>query len=175
MLACVLDLPAESELNSDSKTKFSVSPFLEFQDPNQLVQFKKYYSDILYRWELLEQETEILKFVKSSSTNLPELRMILKKKTFMFFKRVFCSVLEFTITCQYCQQNRDGNYCKTCRKFTFRCVICNLFVKRSSMFCIKCGHGGHTNHLIPWFQNEPTCPTGCGCNCQSNCSLITNV
>ncbi|GLG98684.1 GATOR complex protein WDR59 [Gryllus bimaculatus] len=35
----------------------------------------------------------------------------------------------------------------------------------SSNFCLVCGHGGHTNHMMAWFEIETVCPTGCGCNC----------
>ena len=35
----------------------------------------------------------------------------------------------------------------------------------ASNFCLNCGHGGHTDHLLEWFKTQQLCPTGCGCNC----------
>ena len=29
----------------------------------------------------------------------------------------------------------------------------------------RCGHGGHTSHLLMWFAESDQCPTGCGCPC----------
>lgn len=34
-----------------------------------------------------------------------------------------------------------------------------------SNFCLACGHGGHSEHMMSWFQTETQCPSGCGCNC----------
>jgi hypothetical protein len=34
-----------------------------------------------------------------------------------------------------------------------------------STFCLKCGHGGHEDHLRQWFSKEVVCPAGCGCAC----------
>jgi len=34
-----------------------------------------------------------------------------------------------------------------------------------SNFCLVCGHGGHSEHMMSWFQTETQCPSGCGCNC----------
>ena len=36
----------------------------------------------------------------------------------------------------------------------------------ASTFCLACGHGGHTQHMLDWFRNEAWCPTGCGCECE---------
>lgn len=47
-----------------------------------------------------------------------------------------------------------------------RCSLCRLFVTTSMIaLCVKCGHGGHTNCLSEWFENETSCPFACGCSC----------
>lgn len=40
-----------------------------------------------------------------------------------------------------------------------------LFVTGASNFCVACGHGGHTYHLMTWFESMDVCPSGCGCRC----------
>ena len=34
-----------------------------------------------------------------------------------------------------------------------------------SNFCLACGHGGHSEHMMSWFETETQCPSGCGCYC----------
>ena len=42
------------------------------------------------------------------------------------------------------------------------CVVCAAGL---SNFCLVCGHGGHTGHMMEWFVSQTVCPTGCGCSC----------
>ena len=35
----------------------------------------------------------------------------------------------------------------------------------SSTFCLSCGHGGHSKHMMEWFSKYSTCPAGCDCSC----------
>lgn len=44
-----------------------------------------------------------------------------------------------------------------------------LLLIRSFIFFLGCGHGGHLQHAISWFQDlgETECPTGCGEFCRS--------
>jgi hypothetical protein len=44
-------------------------------------------------------------------------------------------------------------------------LITVLFSIGLSNFCMVCGHGGHSDHMISWFETETVCPTGCGCSC----------
>jgi hypothetical protein len=35
-------------------------------------------------------------------------------------------------------------------------------------WCEKCHHGGHTSHLIEWFNENNECAVNnCGCNCKA--------
>lgn len=45
-----------------------------------------------------------------------------------------------------------------------RCFF-HLIVPGASNFCVACGHGGHTYHLMTWFETMEVCPSGCGCRC----------
>lgn len=38
-------------------------------------------------------------------------------------------------------------------------------ISGASNFCLMCGHGGHTLHMLEWFQSHELCPSGCGCHC----------
>lgn len=83
-------------------------------------------------------------------------------------------------------------YCLNCRKPLPRCSICLLTMgtpiypsktafdasqtrEKESAFdhwftwCVTCSHGGHSNHILEWFETHSSCPvSGCNCNCQSS-------
>ena len=44
-------------------------------------------------------------------------------------------------------------------------VFFHLIAPGASNFCVACGHGGHTYHLMTWFERMEVCPSGCGCRC----------
>ncbi|CAD6185110.1 unnamed protein product [Caenorhabditis auriculariae] len=73
--------------------------------------------------------------------------------------------------------------CQRCRKPLPRCVICARYYQLEMMevdhasernilheFCVcsVCNHGGHTRHLVAWFDMEEECPVNeCKCKCLS--------
>lgn len=72
---------------------------------------------------------------------------------------------EFGVYCSHCRSEVRGTQCAICKGFTFQCAICHVAVRGSSNFCLTCGHGGHTSHMMEWFRTQEVCPTGCGCHC----------
>lgn len=49
-------------------------------------------------------------------------------------------------------------------------VCCSLCLQKVSGLCVcckACGHGGHLDHLLEWFDRDERCPTGCGCRCST--------
>jgi hypothetical protein len=71
--------------------------------------------------------------------------------------------------------NKGGKFgdaflrCYSCNKHGLYCSICCLPVRTISAACVRCGHGGHFDHLLKWFQKFQECPTiGCGCKCRSS-------
>ena len=72
---------------------------------------------------------------------------------------------EFGVYCSHCRSEVRGTQCAICKGFTFQCAICHVAVRGSSNFCLACGHGGHTSHMMEWFRTQEVCPTGCGCHC----------
>ncbi|PFX34828.1 WD repeat-containing protein 59 [Stylophora pistillata] len=103
------------------------------------------YADVLYRWNLLGKRAEVIKFL--SEPQKPH------------------SGVEFSTRCYNCPQMFRGAQCGTCKALGFQCVICHVAVRGASNFCVACGHGGHTYHLMTWFETMDVCPTGCGCRC----------
>lgn len=49
----------------------------------------------------------------------------------------------------------------------------NCLISGNSIFCLRCGHGGHTTHILDWFKENDECPTGCSCKCVEAKSEIT--
>jgi len=108
-------------------------------------QYRVAYSELLYRWGLLDKRAEILKFVHIPTP--------LHKG------------IVFGVVCDRCGRQLQDYFCKFCRIYAFKCAICHISVKGLSNFCMICSHGGHTQHIYEWFKVEQGCPTGCGCRC----------
>ncbi|XP_029464735.1 GATOR complex protein WDR59 isoform X2 [Rhinatrema bivittatum] len=133
--------PRERERDLHDKNKRLLDP----ANVQQFDDFKKCYGEILYRWGLREKRAEVLKFVSCP----PEPHR----------------GIEFGVYCTHCRSEVRGTQCAICKGFTFQCAICHVAVRGSSNFCLTCGHGGHTSHMMEWFCTQEVCPTGCGCHC----------
>lgn len=72
---------------------------------------------------------------------------------------------EFGVYCCHCRSQARGTQCAVCKHLTFQCAVCHVAVRGSSNFCLSCGHGGHTGHMMDWFRRQDECPAGCGCHC----------
>lgn len=117
-------------------------------DPTNMLQyddFKKCYGEILYRWGLREKRADVLKFASCP----PEPH----------------KGIEFGVFCCHCRIQTRGTQCASCKRLTFQCAVCHVAVRGSSNFCLSCGHGGHTSHMMDWFRRQDECPAGCGCHC----------
>ncbi|XP_067104837.1 GATOR2 complex protein WDR59 isoform X3 [Osmerus mordax] len=133
--------PREREREQHDMNKRLLDPAntLQFDD------FKKCYGEILHRWGLKEKRADVLKFASCP----PEPH----------------KGIEFGVYCCHCRSQARGTQCAVCKRFTFQCAICHVAVRGSSNFCLSCGHGGHTTHMMDWFRSQDECPTGCGCHC----------
>ncbi|XP_058484871.1 GATOR complex protein WDR59 isoform X3 [Solea solea] len=133
--------PREREREQHDMNKRLLDPAntLQFDD------FKKCYGEILYRWGLREKRADVLKFASCP----PEPH----------------KGIEFGVYCCHCRSQARGTQCAVCKRLTFQCAICHVAVRGSSNFCLSCGHGGHTSHMMEWFRRQDECPAGCGCHC----------
>ena len=141
--ASIPDLSLDNGQQSDGYEKHLES----ILDPAMTAQYdyyKKIYADIFYRWKLIENRALILKTVQS------------EKEDYSF-------IAPFQADC--CGQLCTELVCGQCQRISLRCIICSLPVRGSANHCLKCGHGGHSNHMRQWFKTEKHCPSGCGCNC----------
>ncbi|NXU56588.1 WDR59 protein, partial [Turnix velox] len=132
-------------VNQMDFSSLSSSRLLDPANTQQFDDFKKCYGEILYRWGLREKRAEVLKFVSCP----PDPH----------------KGIEFGVYCSHCRSEVRGTQCAICKGFTFQCAICHVAVRGSSNFCLTCGHGGHTSHMMEWFRTQEVCPTGCGCHC----------
>ncbi|XP_045471317.1 GATOR complex protein WDR59 isoform X2 [Harmonia axyridis] len=107
--------------------------------------YKLAYAEILHRWGLLYNRAEVLTYLSTPQEQ---------------HKGV-----EFLSECKSCSKPSRSSSCSSCRKLTLNCIICHLSVRGSANCCIVCGHGGHTIHLMKWFNENDVCPSGCGCKC----------
>ncbi|KAF4091874.1 hypothetical protein AMELA_G00041460 [Ameiurus melas] len=135
----------QHDVNKRSSLCSNTQPLLDPANTLQFDDFKKCYGEILHRWGLKEKRAEVLKFVSCP----PEPH----------------KGIEFGVYCCHCRSQARGTQCAVCKRFTFQCAICHVAVRGSSNFCLSCGHGGHTSHMMEWFRSQEVCPTGCGCHC----------
>ncbi|XP_077448423.1 GATOR2 complex protein WDR59 [Stigmatopora argus] len=136
--------PRERERHDLNKRLLDPANAPQFDD------FKKCYAEILYRWDLRDKRADVLKFASCS----PESHR----------------GVELRVLCCHCGSPGRGAQCAACKRHSFRCAVCHVAVRGSSHFCLSCGHGGHTGHMMDWFRKRDQCPAGCGCRClrQSN-------
>lgn len=62
---------------------------------------------------------------------------------------------------------RSQLWCLSCNIFGIYCAVCLLPVRGMASICELCGHGGHEDDMVQWFNKYDECPTGCGCRCRS--------
>uniref|UniRef100_A0A3P9KZL8 WD repeat domain 59 n=1 Tax=Oryzias latipes TaxID=8090 RepID=A0A3P9KZL8_ORYLA len=133
--------PRERERDQHDMNKRLLDP----ANMPQFDDFKKCYGEILYRWGLRDKRADVLKFASCP----PEPH----------------KGIEFGVYCCHCRSQARGTQCAVCKHLTFQCAVCHVAVRGSSNFCLSCGHGGHTNHMMDWFRRQDECPAGCGCHC----------
>uniref|UniRef100_H3BW40 WD repeat domain 59 n=1 Tax=Tetraodon nigroviridis TaxID=99883 RepID=H3BW40_TETNG len=133
--------PREREREQHDMNKRLLDPtnMLQFDD------FKKSYGEILHRWGLRDKRADVLKFASCA----PEPH----------------KGIEFGVYCCHCRSQARGTQCAVCKHLAFQCAVCHVAVRGSSNFCLSCGHGGHTGHMMDWFRRQDECPAGCGCRC----------
>jgi hypothetical protein len=120
------------------------------------------YAELVYRWGLLTKRVELHKHL-SHHLGLTDGAQILPPVGGVGEK---APGISFSITCPHCRKDTEGgNVCSSCNDYAFRCILCDNAVKGLFTVCSLCGHGGHMNHLLSWFDEEKTCPSGCGCSC----------
>lgn len=143
----------EKESERQAKIHENNCRLLDPSAQNQYDVFLMSYADILFHWGYTNNSKLVLKFM----THLPEPH----------------TGIEFGVQCFHCSQDGRGAKCGSCKNLAFNCSICHIGVKGNSMFCLKCGHGGHTTHILDWFKENSQCPTGCSCRCVEAKSEIT--
>ena len=132
------------------------------------------YASLLYAWGKLTTRTELNKHLAHS---IPggggEILIPLEQGVEGRLQKAFvpndgvAPGITFAPLCPRCHKpaNPETNVCTSCKQYAFKCSICMNAVRGLFTTCLTCGHGGHVEHLLPWFEKETTCPTGCGCTC----------
>lgn len=149
-MVCVLrihtkDLPAKERARC---------VFLPEDSDNKYDEYIKMYAGLLYAWGLLSLRVELNKHLlrKAYDSSAAD-------------EGYQCRVVP--VQCTSCgKPNESGDtICIACSDYMFRCTICENAVRGFFTYCQNCGHGGHVNHLMDYFENSDECPSGCGCKC----------
>ena len=77
------------------------------------------------------------------------------------------TLYSFCTMCSRPLQPSQQGVCDKCHESP-RCVLCEKKVKGVFTFCQGCGHGGHLDHILQWFETNNECPSGCGHRCKWN-------
>ncbi|VVC32227.1 WD40/YVTN repeat-like-containing domain,Ubiquitin-conjugating enzyme/RWD-like,WD40-repeat- [Cinara cedri] len=120
-------------------------------------EYKKMYIDVLDNLGLLDQQASVKKFLKHQTD---------KSSSF---------VCKFVVECIKCKDVLKDGFCHQCQLFNLKCSLCNSTVRGAAHVCLKCGHGGHADHLIDWFSTETLCALRCGCCCLFETMSILHV
>ncbi|XP_071574180.1 GATOR2 complex protein WDR59 isoform X1 [Temnothorax nylanderi] len=118
--------------------------------------YKKAYAEALHRWELLDARAQVLKHLSASLFDVQK-------------------DVELQNECRICGKISPGPQCANCKGLSFQCIVCHVTVRGASNSCMFCGHGGHIEHLAAWFAKEIVCPTGCGCHCLQENSVLFKI
>lgn len=94
--------------------------------------YKRFYAEMLFRWNLLVARAKILKYLSVNTDNFRD--------------------VEYVTECMNCSRVTRAPLCKECRIPLLNCVLCRLPVKGLANACLNCGHGGHTVHMKNWFS-----------------------
>ncbi|KAL4429308.1 hypothetical protein ABPG74_002294 [Tetrahymena malaccensis] len=78
-----------------------------------------------------------------------------------FCDGVHTQINEFKESCQNYEKERDNQE-------EYECSVCEFQVKRSSIKCRQCKHGGHKEHIREWFKKNQHCPQCFTCHCFKN-------
>lgn len=141
-------------LSSGGGGKYRILPnFDERQYDNYLHQ----YAALLYSWDLLTVRTEIEKRIAypMHGTGTETLTWLETGRSRPGLARgIGCEPVV-----------ADNKTSHGVEDSSLECAICCSSVRGACTWCPKCGHGGHVNHVMQWFQQHSVCPTGCGCVC----------
>lgn len=123
--------------------------------------YKLAYAEVLHRWGLLYARANLLKYARAVTGGTTDDQR----------------GVQFVTECGECSRAcQRGARCPTCRRLAFTCAVCRVSVRGSANFCLVCGHGGHTTHLLAWFRaGNILCPTGCGCRCPHETASLLAV
>ncbi|KAH8279883.1 hypothetical protein KR054_009472 [Drosophila jambulina] len=114
-------------------------------------QFKRAYAEILFGWQLLSKRALILKHTQNTP---PPVQGV-----------------EFVTECGTCAKPKRTPKCEPCKRPVLFCVLCRLPVRGAANACLACGHGGHMDHMMQWFEKHTVCAT-CGCKCLERTSEL---
>mmetsp|Transcript_14969 Transcript_14969/g.21181 ORF Transcript_14969/g.21181 Transcript_14969/m.21181 type:complete len:298 (+) Transcript_14969:609-1502(+) len=157
-ISCVLCCKPEIE----SKAKGTLLPGTDVERYDSYI---RQYANLLYGWGLLTIRTELKKhLVRRLPGNEGALLVPVDCGTEVTSQ---LPGVDFAIICSRChiEADKETNICPSCHNFAFRCSVCTNAVRGLFTICIVCGHGGHVDHVMPWFEKHSQCPTGCGCKC----------
>lgn len=111
----------------------------------------EHFNEILFRWGMQNEALLINKELSNYTS-----RLFTDSRSLGYEDHDFMTEL---------RKGPDGMMCNRCNKSFMTCMICSQLVKGLSVFCPKCGHGGHQAHIAAWFEEESGCALGCGCLC----------
>ncbi|KAJ1310171.1 hypothetical protein OPQ81_006915 [Rhizoctonia solani] len=143
-----------------------------FVEPDRVAQYHRHiaaYAELLAQWGLHQKSTE----VRKSIPNLQRTKIEAKVES-----RDTGKILSVERSCIICATTSDGlKPFGTCSydhnwSSSMKCTVCRLPARGLTKPCLLCMH---VTHLACWkrvYKHVKSCPSGCGCSCNSGQSVF---
>ncbi|VDM41116.1 unnamed protein product [Toxocara canis] len=120
------------------------------------------YGDLLFRWRMYSKWAEVMKYSENAPVALP------LWSVFSLAVKIHC-LFPARSKCGKCGYKCERGFCARCNSQSppLLCALCRTPVKGLVTACAMCHHGGHSEHMLAWFQMNSNCPCGCGCECKA--------
>lgn len=167
----------ELDLRAGSLT----SNLLSCVDESILRYYRENYAELLYSWGLPYERIQVLKFNHNNSSQNAltatgysdfSCQYAIRNKKFHDMKlELLCPISPMKLA--------TPNAWNTVKRSQIQyCSLCNQLASKRVMFCLDCEHILHFECAASWWGEMDatsageSCPTGCGCNCESSKSVL---
>uniref|UniRef100_F1KQX5 WD repeat-containing protein 59 n=1 Tax=Ascaris suum TaxID=6253 RepID=F1KQX5_ASCSU len=140
---------SSNEHGNDPKKEKHINSLLDPVLSRRLDDVRQQYGDMLFRWRMYSKCAEVMKYSQNAPIALP---------------------LWIRCKCGKCGNRCERGFCDPCnsRPPPLLCALCQMPVRGLVTACALCHHGGHSEHILEWFQQNNNCPCGCGCECKAS-------
>uniref|UniRef100_A0A0M3IEN0 Cytochrome b5 heme-binding domain-containing protein n=1 Tax=Ascaris lumbricoides TaxID=6252 RepID=A0A0M3IEN0_ASCLU len=182
---------SSNEHGNDPKKEKHINSLLDPVLSRRLDDVRQQYGDMLFRWRMYSKCAEVMKYSQNAPIALPLWIRCKCAKCGNRCERGFCDPCNSRpppLLCALCQMPVRGElfaFSEERERYDTHCFAKDLFNISAGLYrsvaiyecsavsglvtaCALCHHGGHSEHILEWFQQNNNCPCGCGCECKAS-------